>query len=81
MSPGNTTRTVRRTTIQLRRECVCNPFLILPVDEKKQKTMDTINDAKQRVKGDINQLKDKLKLARETICKFKTELNKIQGDR
>lgn len=41
--------------------------------------MDTINDAKHRVKGDINQLKDKLKLARETISKFKTELNKLQG--
>lgn len=49
------------------------------VDEKKLKTMDTINDAKQRVKGDINLLKDKLKLARETISKFKTELNKVQG--
>lgn len=41
--------------------------------------MDTINDAKQRVKGDISLLKDKLKLARETISKFKTELNKVQG--
>lgn len=54
------------------------PFL-LPVDEKKEKTMENINDAKQRVKTDINQLKDKLKLARETIAKFKTELNKVQG--
>ena len=41
--------------------------------------MDQINDAKQRVKTDINMLKDKLKLARETISKFKTELNKVQG--
>lgn len=48
-------------------------------DAKKEKTMDTINDAKQRVKTDINLLKDKLKLARETIAKFKNEVNKVQG--
>lgn len=41
--------------------------------------METINDAKHRVKADINKLKDKLKLAKETISKFKTELNKVQG--
>lgn len=41
--------------------------------------MDTINDAKLRVKGDVALLKEKLKLARETISKFKTELNKVQG--
>lgn len=51
----------------------------VPVDDKKLKTMDTINDAKLRVKGDVALLKDKLKLARETISKFKTELNKVQG--
>lgn len=41
--------------------------------------MENINSAEGRVKADINALKDKLKLARETISKFKTELNKVQG--
>ncbi|XP_073838758.1 YEATS domain-containing protein 4 Gas41 [Musca autumnalis] len=45
---------------------------------KKQKTLENIIDVKQKVKGEINTLKDKLKLARETIAKFKTELAKVQ---
>lgn len=56
-----------------------NPSLPVSVEEKKIKTMETIIDAKRRVKGDIHLLKDKLKMARETISKFKTELNKVQG--
>ncbi|XP_005181237.1 YEATS domain-containing protein 4 [Musca domestica] len=47
-------------------------------ETKKQKTLENIIDVKQKVKGEINTLKDKLKLARETIAKFKTELSKVQ---
>lgn len=35
-------------------------------------------DVKHKVKSEINTLKDKLKLARETISKFKAELAKVQ---
>ncbi|XP_075160251.1 YEATS domain-containing protein 4 Gas41 [Haematobia irritans] len=47
-------------------------------ETKKQKTLENIIDVKQKVKGEINTLKDKLKLARETITKFKMELAKVQ---
>ncbi|KAH8329069.1 hypothetical protein KR074_003369 [Drosophila pseudoananassae] len=47
-------------------------------EEKKIKTLDNIVNVKQKVKGEIVTLKDKLKLARETISKFKAELAKVQ---
>ncbi|XP_022219275.1 YEATS domain-containing protein 4 [Drosophila obscura] len=47
-------------------------------DEKKTKTLDNIVNVKKKVKGEILTLKDKLKLARETISKFKAELAKVQ---
>lgn len=53
-------------------------FLSIPVEEKKAKTLDNIVNVKQKVKGEIVTLKDKLKLARETIVKFKAELAKVQ---
>lgn len=54
------------------------PFFIIPVEEKKAKTLDNIINVKQKVKSEIVSLKDKLKLARETIVKFKAELAKVQ---
>ncbi|XP_017152182.2 YEATS domain-containing protein 4 [Drosophila miranda] len=47
-------------------------------EEKKTKTLDNIFNVKKKVKGEILTLKDKLKLARETISKFKAELAKVQ---
>ncbi|XP_033246627.1 YEATS domain-containing protein 4-like isoform X1 [Drosophila miranda] len=47
-------------------------------EEKKTKTLDNIVNVKKKVKGEILTLKDKLKLARETISKFKAELAKVQ---
>ncbi|XP_011201652.1 PREDICTED: YEATS domain-containing protein 4 [Bactrocera latifrons] len=47
-------------------------------ETKKEKTLENIIDVKGKVKSEINSLKDKLKLARETIAKFKAELAKVQ---
>ncbi|KAH8238965.1 hypothetical protein KR038_010561 [Drosophila bunnanda] len=47
-------------------------------EEKKTKTLNNIVNVKQKVKVEIVTLKDKLKLARETISKFKAELAKVQ---
>ncbi|KAH8279799.1 hypothetical protein KR054_005935 [Drosophila jambulina] len=47
-------------------------------EEKKTKTLENIVNVKQKVKVEIVTLKDKLKLARETISKFKAELAKVQ---
>uniref|UniRef100_T1GFC6 YEATS domain-containing protein 4 n=1 Tax=Megaselia scalaris TaxID=36166 RepID=T1GFC6_MEGSC len=45
---------------------------------KKVKTLENIIDVKSKVKSEITALKEKLKLARETMTKFKTELAKVQ---
>lgn len=42
--------------------------------------MDNIVEVKSKVKVEITALKDKLKLARETIGRFKTELSKVQEE-
>ncbi|XP_055691591.1 YEATS domain-containing protein 4 [Lutzomyia longipalpis] len=47
-------------------------------EERKRKSLDNIIEAKVKVKSEITVLKDKLKLARETIAKFKAELAKVQ---
>lgn len=43
------------------------------------KTLENIIDVKGKVKSEITVLKEKLKLARETIARFKNELTKVQG--
>lgn len=42
--------------------------------------MDNIMEVKGKVKVEITVLKDKLKLARETIGRFKAELSKVQEE-
>uniref|UniRef100_D3TR94 YEATS domain-containing protein 4 n=1 Tax=Glossina morsitans morsitans TaxID=37546 RepID=D3TR94_GLOMM len=48
------------------------------VELKKEKSLSNITEVREKVKNEINILKDKLKVARETIAKFKAELSKIQ---
>lgn len=48
------------------------------VEEKKEKTAKAITEAKQKVRQEINVLKNRLKLAKETISQFKEEIAKVQ---
>lgn len=48
-------------------------------EEKKVQSLENIIETKAKIKSEITLLKDKLKLARETIAKFKTEMAKVQG--
>lgn len=48
-------------------------------EEKKVQSLENIIETKAKIKSEITTLKDKLKLARETIAKFKTEMAKVQG--
>lgn len=48
------------------------------VEKKKVRTLQNIVEVKGKIKSEIVVLKDKLKLARETIEKFKNELAKVQ---
>ncbi|XP_077290535.1 YEATS domain-containing protein 4 Gas41 [Arctopsyche grandis] len=48
-------------------------------EEKKEQALHKIINAKGKVQTEITELKDKLKLARETIVKFKDEISKLQG--
>lgn len=52
--------------------------ILLLVEEKKKKTLKAIIDAKQKVRSEIIMLKNRLKLARETISQFKEEIAKTQ---
>ncbi|KAK9876962.1 hypothetical protein WA026_015995 [Henosepilachna vigintioctopunctata] len=47
-------------------------------EEKKERTQKVILEAKQKVRMEISLLKNKLKLARETISQFKDEIAKVQ---
>ncbi|KAL3269217.1 hypothetical protein HHI36_008299 [Cryptolaemus montrouzieri] len=47
-------------------------------EEKKEKTQKMIIEAKQKVRMEIAVLKNRLKLARETISQFKDEIAKVQ---
>ncbi|PSN32407.1 YEATS domain-containing protein 4 [Blattella germanica] len=47
-------------------------------EEKKEKTLQSIVNAKNKIRHEISDLKERLKLAKETIIKFKAEITKIQ---
>ncbi len=47
-------------------------------DERKNKSLSSITDARKKVQTEISELKEKLKLSKETIVKFKTEIGRAQ---
>lgn len=51
-------------------------FFCISVEEKKKNTLENILNGKTKIREKINELKEKLKLAKETIAKFKTEIDK-----
>jgi YEATS domain-containing protein 4 len=53
-------------------------FLFVSVEEKKEKTLQNILNAKNKIRYEINDLKERVKLAKETIVKFKAEITKLQ---
>ena len=52
---------------------------LIAVEEKKEKTLQRVIAAKTKIKADIADVKDKLKVAKETIAKFKEEISKAQS--
>jgi len=50
-------------------------------DEKRKANLASVTDARKKVQTEISDLKDKLKLTKETITKFKTEIDKCQNER
>lgn len=53
-------------------------ILHILVEESKEKTLKSILEAKNKVRSEIAVLKNKLKLAKETIQSFKEEIAKSQ---
>ncbi|XP_067011998.1 YEATS domain-containing protein 4 [Anabrus simplex] len=47
-------------------------------EEKKEKTLQNILNAKSKIQQEINDVREKLKLAKEGIARFKTEIAKSQ---
>lgn len=50
-------------------------------EERKKKTVENLKSGKTQVQSEIVDLKEKLELAKETIAKFKTELDKVEGQK
>ncbi|XP_051172263.1 YEATS domain-containing protein 4 [Leptopilina boulardi] len=46
-------------------------------EAKKEYTLKAIMEARNKVRGEVGELKEKLTLARETIAKFKEEISKV----
>ncbi|XP_071532659.1 YEATS domain-containing protein 4 isoform X3 [Panulirus ornatus] len=49
-------------------------------EDKKEKTLKNLLIAKEKITNEIQDLRDKIKLAKDTIAKFKDEINKSQAD-
>lgn len=52
-------------------------MFILIVEEKKESTKNAIMEARNKIRLEVIELKEKLTLAKETIAKFKEEIAKI----
>ncbi|XP_045132400.1 YEATS domain-containing protein 4-like isoform X1 [Portunus trituberculatus] len=49
-------------------------------EDKKEKTIKNLLNAKEKISNEIADLREKIKLAKDTITKFKDEISKYQGD-
>ena len=50
-------------------------------EERRGKNLAAVTEARKKVQVEITDLKDKVKMAKETIAKFKSEIIKCQNDR
>lgn len=57
----------------------CSCLFFVTVEEKKEKTLQKIVAVQPKLRSEINELKEKLRVAKETVAKFKEELAKIQN--
>ena len=57
----------------------CDCLLFVTVEEKKEKTLQKIVTAQPKIRTEINELKERLQLAKETVAKFKEEIAKVQN--
>lgn len=48
-------------------------------EEKKEKTLHAILQAKNKIRLEVADLKERLKVARETIDKYKSEISKLES--
>lgn len=53
--------------------------MLVSVEEKKERTLQNILNAKNKIRYEISDLKERVKLAKETIVKFKGEITKLQA--
>jgi len=49
-------------------------------DERKEKTLNNILSAKNKIRYEISELNERLKQSKEAISKFKEEITKLDGD-
>ena len=54
-------------------------YFSVVVEERKKTTLNKVNAAKTKVRGEITDMSNRLKEARETIQKFQQELRVLEG--
>lgn len=54
--------------------------LVCLVEDKKDKTLNAIVSAKNKIRYEINDLKERLKQAKESIAKYKVDITNLEKD-
>ena len=55
-------------------------FLAFSVEEKKERTLNNILSAKNKIRYEISELNDRLKASKESNAKLKAEIAKLEAD-
>lgn len=53
---------------------------MVSVDEKRERTLNNIMSAKNKIRYEISELNDRLKQSKESIAKLKMEIAKMEED-
>lgn len=55
-------------------------YWLVSVDEKRERTLNNIMSAKNKIRYEISELNDRLKQSKESIAKLKMEIAKMEED-
>lgn len=55
-------------------------FLFVSVEEKKERSLNNIISAKNKIRYEISELNERLKQSKESIAKLKSEISKMEEE-
>lgn len=68
----------RDSSLDLLLKSIASDYFHVPVEERKVKSLENILKAKNKVKNELSELKDRLQLAKSTIQKFRDQVQHLQ---